>query len=157
MRRHTLRHMRPKKTEIRLRMRAVWSESPLSTWRNCASLAMKCAQWRFWPDCVNARVIWIAGRICLKLRCPTLQSTITKTCLYNFDPLKPNFYIVKLGFTGVYIIFLILLKNIDCGYSLESPRRGGSNEYHNLCFEQKYEKYQIFFFFFFFFFDCKIF
>ena len=32
---------------------------------------------------------------------------ITKTYLYNFDPLKPNFYIVKLGFTGVYIIFLI--------------------------------------------------
>ena len=32
---------------------------------------------------------------------------ITKTRLYNFDPLKPNFYIVKLGFTGVYIIFLI--------------------------------------------------
>ena len=30
---------------------------------------------------------------------------ITKTCLYNFDPLKPHFYIVKLGFTGVYIIF----------------------------------------------------
>ena len=32
---------------------------------------------------------------------------ITKTCLYNFYPLKPHFYIVKLGFTGVYIIFLI--------------------------------------------------
>ena len=32
---------------------------------------------------------------------------IRKTCLYNFDPLKPHFYIVKLGFTGVYIIFLI--------------------------------------------------
>ena len=32
---------------------------------------------------------------------------ITKTCLYNFDPLKPHFYIVKLGFTGVYINFLI--------------------------------------------------
>ena len=31
---------------------------------------------------------------------------MTKTCLYNFDPLKPHFYIVKLGFTGVYIIFL---------------------------------------------------
>ena len=26
-------------------------------------------------------------------------------------------------------IFLILLKNIDCGYSLEPPRRGGSNMY----------------------------
>ena len=24
---------------------------------------------------------------------------ITKTCLYNFDPLKPHFYRVKLGFT----------------------------------------------------------
>ena len=54
---------------------------------------------------------------------------ITKTCLYNVDPLKPHFYIVKLGFTGVYIIFFNLLKNIDCGYSLEPPRRGGSNGY----------------------------
>ena len=34
---------------------------------------------------------------------------ITKTRLYNFDPLKSHFYIVKLGFTRVYIIFLILL------------------------------------------------
>ena len=32
---------------------------------------------------------------------------ITKACLYNFDPLKPYFYVVKLGFTGVDIIFLI--------------------------------------------------
>ena len=32
---------------------------------------------------------------------------IMKTYLYNFDPLKPHFYIVKLGFTGVYIIFHI--------------------------------------------------
>ena len=31
---------------------------------------------------------------------------------------------VKLGFTGVYIIFLISAQNIDCGYSLEPPRRG---------------------------------
>ena len=54
---------------------------------------------------------------------------ITKTYLYNFDPLKPHFYIVKLGFTGVYIIFLISAQNIDCGYSLEPPRRGGSSEY----------------------------
>ena len=54
---------------------------------------------------------------------------ITKTCLYNFDPHKPNFYVVKLGFTGVYVIFLISAQNIDCGYSLEPPRQGGSNEY----------------------------
>ena len=55
--------------------------------------------------------------------------SITKTCLYNFDPLKPHFYIVKLGFTGIYIIFLITAQNIDCGYSLEPPQRGSSNEY----------------------------
>ena len=75
---------------------------------------------------------------------PYILAHITKTRLYNSDPLKPHFYIVKLGFTGVYIIFLISAQNIDCGYSLEPPRRGGSNEYHNLCFEQKYEKYQNF-------------
>ena len=55
---------------------------------------------------------------------------ITKTCLYNFDPLKPHFYIVKLGFAGVYIIFVISAENIDCGYSLEPP---------HLCFQPKYE------------------
>ena len=30
--------------------------------------------------------------------------SIRKTCLYNVNPLKPHFYIVKLGFTVVYII-----------------------------------------------------
>ena len=39
-------------------------------------------------------------------------------------------------------IFHISAKNIDCGYSLEPPRRGGLTSTHNLCFQQKYEKYQ---------------
>ena len=47
---------------------------------------------------------------------------IMKTYLYYVDPLKPHFYIVKLGFTGVYIIFLISAQNIEFGYSLEPPR-----------------------------------
>ena len=59
----------------------------------------------------------------------SFDTYITKICLYNIDPLKPHFNIVKLGFTGVYIIFVISAQNIDCGYSLEPPRRGGSNEY----------------------------
>ena len=50
------------------------------------------------------------------LRCSPTESCIrfyiTKTYLYNFDPLKLHFYLVKLGFIGVYI-FLFLLKNID--------------------------------------------
>ena len=47
----------------------------------------------------------------------TAEVSITKTHLYNFESLKSHFYIVKLRFTGVYLIFLFLLKNIDCGYS----------------------------------------
>ena len=43
-------------------------------------------------------------------------------------------HIVKLEFTGVYIIFLISSKNIDCGYALEPPRGGGSNEYQQSMF-----------------------
>ena len=31
-------------------------------------------------------------------------------------------------------IFHISDQNIDCWYSLEPPWRGGSHEYHNLCF-----------------------
>ena len=68
------------------------------------------------------------------------QFNITKTCLYNVDPLKPHFYIVKLGFTGVYIIFHISAQNIDCGYSLEPPRRGGSNEYPQSMFLSSHKK-----------------
>ena len=43
-------------------------------------------------------------------------SFIRKTCLYNFDPLKSHLYIVKLGFTGVCIIFSYLCSktyNVD--------------------------------------------
>ena len=32
---------------------------------------------------------------------------ITKTHLYNFDPIKLHFHLVKLGFTKIYTIFLI--------------------------------------------------
>ena len=83
---------------------------------------------------------------CSTIFCPSLSITaITKTCLYNFDSLKPHFYIVKLGFTGVYIIFLIFAQNIDCGYSLEPPQiEAVLTSTHNLCFQQKYDKYRIF-------------
>ena len=66
-----------------------------------------------------------------------LRAFITKTRLYDFDPLKPHFYIGKLGFTGVFIIFLISAqKHRLCEAVLTST--------HNLCFEQKCEKYQNF-------------
>ena len=68
-----------------------------------------------------------------------------KTCLYNFDPLKPHFYVVELGFTGVYIIFLISAPNLDCGYPLEPPHRGGSNEYPQSRFGAEIRKISDFF------------
>ena len=49
---------------------------------------------------------------------------ITKTCLYHFDSLKPHFYIVELGFSGVYINFLIFAQKHRLWVL-----RGGSSEY----------------------------
>ena len=37
-------------------------------------------------------------------------------------------------------IFLIFAQNIDCGYTLEPPRRGGSNEYRQSMFWSKNKK-----------------
>ena len=53
---------------------------------------------------------------------PQSYCSIRITCPCDLYPLTPHFYIVKLGVTRVYIIFLILLKNIYCGYSLEPPQ-----------------------------------
>ena len=52
----------------------------------------------------------------------TILGTIRKTCPCNVYPLKPHFYIVKFGYAEVYLFFLFLHQNIDCGYSLETPR-----------------------------------
>ena len=39
-------------------------------------------------------------------------------------------------------IFLIFAQNIDCGYTLETPQRGGSNEYpQSMFWSKKKEKY----------------
>ena len=58
----------------------------------------------------------------------TNYSTITKTYLFkyteNFTTKKNENFQIKNS-----DIFHISAQNIDCGYSLEPPRRGGSNEY----------------------------
>ena len=84
-----------------------------------------------------------------------LLDRITKTRLYYFNTLKPHFYIVKLGFTGVYIIFLISAQKHRLWVLIRVEAVLTST--HNLCFEQKYEKYQIFFIGKFSFFGGKIF
>ena len=66
---------------------------------------------------------------------------ITKTYLCYFDPRKSHYYIVKLGYT---LFFLLLLKNIDCGYSLEPPQRGGSNENTIYVFSRNLKNIRVF-------------
>ena len=69
-----------------------------------------------------------------------VDPTIRKTCPCNVYPIEPHFYMAKLEFAGVYLFFLYLLQNIDCGYSLEPPRRGGSNVYPQSTFWSKNKK-----------------
>ena len=68
--------------------------------------------------------------------------TIRKTCLCIEYLFNSHFYIVKLGYAGVYLFSLFLLQNIDCGYS-RSLDEAVLTCTHYLCFEQKYEKHQI--------------
>ena len=67
-----------------------------------------------------------------------MGESITKTRLFKYieiiPPKNENFQIKNSD------IFIISAQNIDCGYSLEPPRQGGSNEYHNLCFRAKIRK-----------------
>ena len=53
----------------------------------------------------------------------TLQKHACSNILKILQPKKENFQIINSD------ILRISSQNIDCGYSLEPPRRGGSNEY----------------------------
>ena len=126
-------YLRPPKTHTSLGIHQVWSEYSLG-----AQWVAKAPSFLY-ADSEDSdqtgrmlRLIWVfTWRTCYFIG---FCHDITKTYLYNFDPLKPHFYIVKLGFTGVYIILLISVQNIDCGYSLEPPRWGGSNGYPQFMF-----------------------
>ena len=51
-----------------------------------------------------------------------------------------NCLVVEIFHWKCFHIFLISAHNIDCGYTLEPHRQGGSNENHNLCFGAKIRK-----------------
>ena len=61
---------------------------------------------------------------------------ITKTSLFKYTE---NFTTKKWKFSDKNADFLhISAQNINCGYALEPPRRGGSNAYpQSMFFEQK--------------------
>ena len=67
--------------------------------------------------------------------CTACLCFITKTCLYKFDLLESHFYILKLGFTGVYIIFLISVQTHRLWVLVSTEAVLTST--HSLYFEQK--------------------
>ena len=82
----------------------------------------------------------LAGKVLVALGAPQGDSWAPRAKFFALEPSNwtpAHFHIGKPGYAGVYLFFLFLLQNIDCGYSLEPPQRGGYNVTHNLCFEQK--------------------
>ena len=67
-----------------------------------------------------------------------MNNNITKTCPFNiqifFVCKNENFHWKN------FDIFLIFAQNIDCGYTLELPQQGGSNEYPQSMFWSKNKK-----------------
>ena len=76
---------------------------------------------------------------------PFVRYASRKDAFLILTHLNPTFIQLNWALQGYTLFFLFLLKNINCGYSLEPHCRGGSNEYSNLCLEQNYGKYQNFY------------
>ena len=63
--------------------------------------------------------------------------SITKTCPCNIQRYFSGKIIEHFVGKKKIDIFLIFAQNIDCGYTLEPPRRGDSNEYPQSMFWSK--------------------
>ena len=72
-----------------------------------------------------------------------LFSFITKIHLFKYTE---NFTSKNWKFSDkkILILFLISAQNIHCGYSLEPPRRGGSNEYPQFMFLSRSKKNNVY-------------
>ena len=68
----------------------------------------------------------------------TLRKQAYSNILKILPPKNENFQIKNSG------IFHISAQNIDCGYSLEPPRRGGSNEYPQSMFLSRNKKNNVY-------------
>ena len=86
---------------------------------------------------VQIQISWLLKPTYLDLHC------ITKTRLFKYIE---NFTSENWKFSDkkLWYFFIFLLKNIDCGYSLEPPRRGGSNEYPQYMFLSRNKKNNVY-------------
>ena len=90
--------------------------------------------------------IWLESILCVVCGHMIQQSNslihITKICLFKYTEklITANWkYSDKTS-----NIFHISAQNIDCGYSLEPPRRGGSNEYPQSMFLSRNKKNNVY-------------
>ena len=67
---------------------------------------------------------------------------ITKTCLFKYT--KPPKKKRKISDKKNSDIFHVSAQNIDCGYSLEQPHRGGFNEYPQSMFLSRNKKNNVY-------------
>ena len=77
--------------------------------------------------------------VCL---CSVKRATLRKHAYLNIlkiSPQKTGSFLIK-----ILIFFHISAQNIDCGYSLEPPRRGGSNEYPQSMFFSRNKKNNVY-------------
>ena len=117
---------------------------------NETSLVEACKWHSFNKKRINAR-----GRLRVKQGNMVLPlSLCRKSFLYTFlfVTLRKHAYLNVENFTSKHWkfsdknsnIFHISVQNIDCGYSLEPPRRGGSNEYQQFMFLSKNKKNNVY-------------
>ena len=80
---------------------------------------------------------------CAKITTISSEYSITITCLFKYTE---NFTTKKWTFSDKKILtfFILLLKNIDCVYSLEPPQWGGSNKYPQSMFLSRNKKKNVY-------------
>ena len=137
----TFGHVRPAKIQISLRVRAVWSESSLGAIQIHTGAQFLHSDNKDSNQTARMRrLIWVfVVRTCQKVRFLTLRLIYWVLVCKNYEntPFKyiENFITKNCKFSNTNSdIFHISFKNIDCGYLLEPPRRGGSNEYPHSMF-----------------------
>ena len=88
--------------------------------------------YRVWRTLVE--IISESGIFIFFLQLNYLWVSSRKHACIILTPLNPTFIQYNWGLQGYTLLFVFQLKNIDCGNSLEPPRRGGSNEYPQYIF-----------------------
>ena len=91
---------------------------------------MKCDQNNKWKQ---KKVYYEWFYSCMSLRKHAYSNIL------EISPPKTESFQIK-----ILIFFHITAQNIDCGYSLEPPRRGGSNEYPQSIFLSRNKKNNVY-------------